>query len=216
MIEYLLKHPDKIYIPLIQHVELVLITLVISILFAVVLTIIAVRFKTVGYVLNQVFSIIYSIPSLALFALLIPVTGLGRTSAVIVLVAYNQYLLLRNFLTGLNEVDPALREAAVGIGMTQMQLLWKVQVPLAKRALFAGIRLAVVSTIGIGTIASSINAGGLGDLLFDGLRTMNAAKILWGSILSAGLAILVDTVLKLIEEHTGSTWETVSERKGGR
>lgn len=103
----------------------------------------------------------------------------------------------------------------MGIGMTQMQLLWKVQVPLAKRALFAGIRLAVVSTIGIGTIASSINAGGLGDLLFDGLRTMNVAKILWGSILSAGLAILVDAVLKLIEEHTGNTWETASERKGG-
>lgn len=203
MIAYLMKHPEKIYTPLIQHIELVLITLVISVILAGVLTILSVKWKLAGKILLQVFSVIYSIPSLALFALLIPITGLGRVSAVIVLVAYNQYLLLRNFITGLNEVDPAIREAATGIGMTPMQVLRQVQIPLAKSALFAGVRLAVVSTIGIGTIASSINAGGLGDLLFDGLRTMNIAKILWGSVLSAGLAIAVNGLLKLVENHSG-------------
>ena len=126
-------------------------------------------------------------------------TGLGRTTAVVVLTAYNQYLLLRNFITGLNEVDPAVREAAAGIGLTRMQMLLKVQVPLAKKAILAGIRLAVVSTTGIGTIAASINAGGLGTLLFDGLRTMNTVKILWGSLLSAALAILLNAMLKLAE-----------------
>ena len=84
--------------------------------------------------------------------------------------------------------------------MTWLQVLTRVQIPLAKRALFAGIRLSVVSTIGIGTIAASINAGGLGILLFEGLRTMNIPKILWGSVLSAGLAVLLNTVLKKIEE----------------
>lgn len=203
MLEYVQRHPEKIFDPLLQHIRLTLIVLVISVLLATVFTIICVKWKPVGYVLNQIFSIIYSIPSLALFSLLIPVTGLGTTSAVIVLVAYNQYLLLRNFLTGLNEVDPGVREAARGIGMTPMQVLWKIQVPLAQQAIFAGIRLAVVSTVGIGTIASAINAGGLGDLLFDGLRTMNPVKIWWGVILSAGLAILLNFLLKLVENHCG-------------
>ena len=169
---------------------------------AAALTIPAMKWRRFGDALMNLFSVIYSIPSLALFALLIPVTGLGKTSAIIVLVLYNQYLLLRNFLTGLREVDPAIVEAARGIGMSDWQVLTKVQVPLAKSALFAGIRLAVISTIGIGTIASAINAGGLGDLLFDGLRTMNTVKILWGSLLTAGLAILLNGLLKMAERKT--------------
>ena len=199
MIQYLMKHPEKIYVPLLEHIWLVLTTLVISVALAALLTVLAMRYQKLGNALMNLFSVLYSVPSLALFALLIPVTGLGRRTAIIVLVVYNQYLLLRNFITGLNEVDSAVREAAVGIGMTRMQVLTRVQVPLAKKALLAGIRLAVVSTIGIGTIAASINAGGLGDLLFDGLRTMNTVKILWGSILSAALAILLNTLLKMAE-----------------
>ncbi len=203
MIQFLLRHPEKLYVPLIEHIELVLLTLLISVAIASVLTVLSVRFASLGYVLNQLFSVIYSIPSLALFSLLIPVSGLGRTSAVIVLTAYNQYLLLRSFTTGLNEVDPNVREAARGIGMTEMQVLFRIQIPLAKSALFAGLRLAAVSTIGIGTIASAINAGGLGDLLFDGLRTMNTAKILWGSLLSASLALSVNGILKAAERQSG-------------
>lgn len=201
MIDYLMSHPDKILTPLLQHIQLVLITLIFSLVIAAVFTILSIRIPGIGVVLNQIFAVIYSIPSLALFSLMIPITGLGRTTAVIVLVAYNQYLLLRNFLTGLQEVDPAVVEAARGIGMAPMQVLWKIQVPLAKASLFAGIRLAVVSTIGIGTIASAINAGGLGDLLFDGLRTMNEVKILWGSLLSAVLALGINGIMKAVENH---------------
>lgn len=188
-------------LPLFTHVKLVLITLCVSVLLAVVLTIFCVRWKRSGDVILHLFSMIYSVPSLALFALLIPVTGLGTISAVTVLTLYNQYLLLRNFLTGIREVEPPVVEAAKGIGMSDMQMLWRIQIPLAKKAIFAGIRLAVVSTIGIGTIASCINAGGLGDLLFDGLRAMNVAKILWGSVLSAGLAILVNAGLGEVEKR---------------
>ena len=211
MIEYLKSHPDKIIGPFVEHIELVLVTLVISVAVAVILTMLCVRFEKLGYILLQIFSVVYSIPSLALFALLIPITGLGFKTAVIVLVLYNQYLLLRNFLVGIGEVDPAVTEAAKGIGMKPMQVLWKIQVPLARKALFAGIRLAVISTIGIGTIASSINAGGLGDLLFDGLRTMNTVKILWGSILSAGLAIGINALLKYISDRDSS--QTGHERE---
>lgn len=200
MIDFLLSHPEKVITPLLEHISLTAITLAFSVLLASALTVLAVVMPVIGNMLTVVFSVVYSIPSLALFALMIPLTGLGRTTAVIVLCAYNQYLLLGNFLTGLNEVDPGVREAAKGIGMTAMQELFLVQIPLARKALFAGIRLAMVSTIGIGTIAAAIHAGGLGTLLFDGLRTMNTAKILWGSLLSAVLAVSANGLLKLAEK----------------
>ncbi len=201
MIEYITKHPDKVLGPLTEHMQLVLITLAISLVIASFLTVLAMRSEKVSDVLNNVFSLVYSMPSLALFALLIPITGLGRTSAITVLTLYNQYLLLRNFTTGLREVDPVACEAAKGIGMTDMQILTRIRIPLARKAIFTGIRLAIVSTVGIATIAASINAGGLGILLFEGLRTMNIPKILWGSVLSAGMAVLLNTLLKTIEER---------------
>jgi len=204
VIDYLYRHPERIWDPFFQHITLVLTVLALSVAIAAALTVLSVKKPALGRGLNHLFSVIYSIPSLALFAVLIPVTGLGTRTAVIVLTAYNQYLLLRNFLTGLDEVDPAVIEAAFGMGMTDMQTLWRIRIPLARRALFAGVRLAVVSTIGIGTIAASINAGGLGTLLFDGLRTMNVAKILWGSLLSAGLAIAINGLLKLAENRIAS------------
>lgn len=201
MIEYFKRHPEKVIGPLTEHIWLVLVTLVISLVIASILTVIAMRSEKVSDLLNNFFSLVYSIPSLALFALLIPITGLGRTSAVIVLTLYNQYLLLRNFTTGLREADPVACEAAKGIGMTDMQILTRIRIPLARKAIFAGIRLAIVSTVGIATIAASINAGGLGILLFEGLRTMNIPKILWGSVLSAGMAVLLNAALKMIEER---------------
>ena len=200
MIEYLKRHPEKVIGPLTEHIWLVLVTLIISLAIASFLTVIAMRSEKVSDLLNNFFSLVYSMPSLALFALLIPITGLGRTSAVIVLTLYNQYLLLRNFTTGLREADPVACEAAKGIGMTDMQILTRIRIPLARKAIFAGIRLAIVSTVGIATIAASINAGGLGILLFEGLRTMNIPKILWGSVLSAGMAVLLNAVLKMVEE----------------
>lgn len=199
MIDFLLSHPEKVITPLLEHISLTAVTLVLSVLLASALTVLAVVMPVIGKIFTVFFSVVYSIPSLALFALMIPLTGLGRTTAVIVLCVYNQYLLLGNFLTGLNEVDPGVREAAKGIGMTVLQELLLVQIPLARKALFAGIRLAMVSTIGIGTIAAAINAGGLGTLLFDGLRTMNTAKILWGSLLSALMAVSANSLLKLAE-----------------
>lgn len=200
MIEYAIKYGDKLGKSLAEHVEMVLIALLLSVILAALLTIMAMASGAAGKVLTQFFSAVYSVPSLAMFAIMMPVTGLGRTTAVIVLVLYNQYLLLRNFITGLNEVDPAIVEAATGMGMTNSQVLFRVRLPLSKKALFVGVRLAVVSTIGIATIAACINAGGLGWILFDGLRTMNYNKIIWGSILSAGLAIVTNALLVFAEK----------------
>ena len=200
MYDFLKNHPEKIAGPLLGHVEIVVITLLISLAAASLFTVIGMKSDRIAAALKHIFSVIYSIPSLALFALLIPVTGLGKVTAITVLTLYNQYLLLGNFLPGLREADPQACEVAKGIGMTDMQVLTMVRLPLAKKAIVAGIRLAVVSTIGIGTIAAAINAGGLGILLLDGLRTIHTAKILWGSLLSAAMAILINTLLKKLED----------------
>ena len=201
MIEYALKYPEKLYGALGQHLMLVAVTLVLSLILAAALTVCAMYFKTVSNGLIHLFSVIYSIPSLAMFAMLIPVTGLGTKTALIVLTLYNQYLLLRNFTAGLNGVESAVIEAAAGRGMTTMQILLKIRLPLAKRSVFTGIRLAIVSTTGIATIAATINAGGLGTILFDGLRTLNVVKILWGTVLSAGLAIVLNAGLERVERR---------------
>ena len=199
MIEYISRYYDRLLQAALEHLELAAMTLVISLILAAGLTLLCSNSKTVSRILVNVLSMVYSIPSLAMFALLIPLTGLGKTTAVIVLVIYNQYLLLRNILAGLDEVDKGIVEAATGMGMTKLQILVKIKLPLARQAILAGVRIAAVSTVGIATIAASINAGGLGTILFDGLRTMNTAKILWGSLLSAVLAVGLDGFLRLAE-----------------
>ncbi|MBB6451589.1 osmoprotectant transport system permease protein [Salirhabdus euzebyi] len=200
MIEYAMNYPDKLIDPLLEHIQMLVITLILSLILASALTIISTYSSVFSKTLVYIFSVVYSIPSLALFALLIPITGLGQTTAIIVLVVYNQYLLLRNFIEGLNEVDSSIVEAATGMGMNKMQLLLKIKVPLSRKAIFTGVRLSVVSTIGIATIAAFINAGGLGSILNDGLRTVNTVKILWGSFLAAGLAIFTNGLLSKVEE----------------
>lgn len=200
MIDYLLRYPDKLLKAFAEHIEIVLITLIISIILAALLTILAAYSKVASALLVTIFSMVYSIPSLALFAILVPLTGLGKTTAIIVLVLYNQYILLRNTLDGLNNVDASIIEAATGMGMNKSQLLFEVKLPLVIKPIFAGIHLAVVSTIGIATIAASINAGGIGSVLLDGLRTVNTAKILWGTLLAAGLAIVVNGLFNVMEK----------------
>lgn len=200
MIDYLLKYPDKLLKAFVGHIEIVLITLVISIILSALLTILAAYSKIASKLLVNIFAMIYSIPSLALFAILVPITGLGKVTAIIVLVLYNQYILLRNTIDGLNNVDASIVEAATGMGMSKSQILFQIKLPLVTKPIFAGIHLAVVSTIGIATIAASINAGGIGSVLLDGLRTVNTAKILWGTLMSAGLAIVVNAILNVIEK----------------
>lgn len=201
MIDYLLRYHSKLLKAFVEHIEIVFITLVISIILASILTFVMVYSKILSKVLINIFAMVYSIPSLALFSILVPLTGLGKDTAIIVLVLYNQYLLLRSTMDGLNNVEPSIIEAATGMGMSKSQILFQVRLPLATKSIFSGIHLAVVSTIGIATIAASINAGGIGSILLDGLRTLNTAKILWGTLMSAGLAIAVNGLLNIVEKR---------------
>lgn len=199
MFSYWGRYHEKFLTALWQHLGIVLETLVISLLLAAVITVLARKSERVSNWIVRIFSGVYSIPSLALFAILIPVTGLGRTTTILVLVVYNQFLLLRNIFSGLSGVDRNLLEAATGMGMSDRQVLTRVQLPLAMPMVIAGIRLATVSTIGIATIAATINAGGLGTILFDGLRTNNIYKLVGGTLLCALIAILSNALLKWLE-----------------
>lgn len=198
-LDYWASHVDDFGEALLEHFALVGMVLLWSLALAAVLTLAVMRSRRAEHISVQLLSAVYSIPSLALFSLLIPVTGLGATTAVLVMVAYNQYLLLRNVLEGLDGIDPDIVEAAVGMGMSPWQVLYRVKLPLAAPMILAGIRLAAISTIGIATIAATINAGGLGTILFSGLRTMNQYKIVGGTLLCALVAVVADRLLKLVE-----------------
>lgn len=184
-----------------QHLQLTLVVVGISVMIAVPLGVLAVRVKALQGPILSILGVIYTIPSLSLFVLLIPLFGLGFTPAVVALVAYAQLMLVRNWVVGLNSLDPAVMEAARGMGMSSWQRFWQVEFPLALPMLLAGIRLAALSAIGIGTIAAYINAGGLGTLLFEGVITANYQKILAGSIAVSVLAIGVNTLLRLLEHQ---------------
>lgn len=199
MIDYWTRYSDRLIDATMQHIQIVGIVLLLSIFIAASVIVLFARFPKLLNGSIYFFSVIYSVPSMALFALLIPLTGLGRTTAIVVLVIYCQYILLRSFNTALLEVDPLMIETATGMGMTPQQVFVKIQLPLASKGILAGIKVAAISTIGITTIAATINAGGLGTILFDGLRTSSLVKLAWGTLLTAGLCLLVNLMLYLVE-----------------
>ncbi|MCR5792350.1 MAG: ABC transporter permease [Lachnospiraceae bacterium] len=202
MFPYFIEHSDQLMEAFWEHLEIVIVTMAISLFLATVISYLLLKSERATNLVVQVFGAIYSVPSMALFALLIPLLGLGNSTAIPVLVAYNQYLLIRNIMTGMQNVDKNLLEAGTGMGMSHFQLVTRVQIPLAMPSIVAGIRLAIISTTGIAVIAATINAGGLGKILLSGLRTMNIYKISWGTILSVVIALVADLVLKRLERLT--------------
>ena len=200
-VDYLISHADLFAEATLEHAGLVLVTLAIAIVVAAAITLACLRSRRAGSLAVELLGAFYSIPSIALFALLIPLTGLGSTSAVIVMVAYCQFILVRNALEGLQGVSPAILEAARGMGMSEMQIMLRVRLPLAAPAIVAGIRMAAISCTGIATVAATINAGGLGAVLFSGLRTLNVPKILGGTLCCALLALGIDALLRLVERR---------------
>ena len=146
--------------------------------------------------------VLYTIPTLALLSFLIPTLGIGREPAILVLAAYAQLALVRNISTALRGVDPALLEAARGMGMTGFQVLRKVRLPLAAPILLAGVRIAAVSIISLASVTAWVNAGGLGTLLFDGITRDYPSMILAGTIAIVGIALAVDVIFRLLERLT--------------
>ena len=145
--------------------------------------------------------VMYSIPSLALFALLVPFTGLSITTAEIGLVSYTLLILVRNIVGGIRSVPPDVREAAVGMGYSQWQLLWQIELPLGLAVIIAGVRVALVTTIGLVTVTGVIGQGGLGALILQGIQQFFATPLVIGAVLSIALAVILDGVLVAIQRR---------------
>jgi osmoprotectant transport system permease protein len=149
-------------------------------------------------------NIMQTVPSLALFGFLIPVKvigGIGPRTAIVALTLYALLPILRNTMTGILAVDPAVRESAVAMGMTSRELLWQVELPLAARTILAGIRVATVTTVGTATIGGFISAGGLGTLIYRGLQSIDTGLLLAGAVPAALLALIADGGLGWIERR---------------
>ena len=148
-------------------------------------------------------NVMQTVPSLALFGFLIPLPflgGIGQHTAIVALVLYALLPILRNTLTGILGVDPAVRESAVAMGMTGPQLLWEVELPLATRTILAGLRIATVTTIGTATIAAAIGGGGLGVFIFRGLASVDTTLLLAGAVPAALIAVAADRGLEWVED----------------
>src|ERR1051325_26844 len=139
--------------------------------------------------------VLYSIPSLALFSLLVPFTGLSITTAEIGLVSYTLLILVRNIVGGIRSVPPEVRESAIGMGYSRSQLLWRIELPLALAIIIAGVRVALVTTIGLVTVTGVIGQGGLGSLILLGIQQFFATPLVIGAVLSILLAIIIDGLL---------------------
>jgi osmoprotectant transport system permease protein len=193
---YLFAHFARVADLLGQHVVLVGVALIVALVIAVPLGVLATRNTRAGAVILGVTGVIYTIPSLALLAVLVTALGLGQTTAIVALVAYAQMILVRGVVAGLRGVDVALIDAARGIGFTPRQTLLRVEFPAALPVMLGGVRVATVSLVALATVAAWINAGGLGVLLFEGISTNNPDKIVAGALAAAALAIVADVALR--------------------
>jgi osmoprotectant transport system permease protein len=199
---YLAAHPALVLMRLGQHVVLVAVSLALALAIAFPLGVLAARRPRAGAVILGMTGAIYTIPSLALLALLIIPLGLGTATAIVALVAYAQMILVRGIVAGLRGVDPALVDAARGLGLTASQTLLRIELPAAMPVILGGVRIAAVTLVALATIAAWIDAGGLGVLLFEGIHTDDAQKIFAGSLVAAALAIAVDVTLRAAERAT--------------
>jgi osmoprotectant transport system permease protein len=181
-----------------EHVELTALSVVFGLLISFPLAILAYRHRRFQAPIASVASLIYTIPSLALISLLVTVTGFSYATVVIPLTSYTLLILIRNIVAGLEAVPEDARDAARGMGFSERQLLWRVEIPLAMPVIIAGIRIATISTIGLITIAALIGRGGFGEFILDGLTELFWTPLLLGVVLSVALALLADLVLILV------------------
>ncbi|SHN84417.1 ABC transporter permease [Desulfitobacterium chlororespirans] len=196
-----MRWPDLIS-ALLQHIELVLISMLIAISIGVPLGILITRVKALEGPVLGVAGILQTIPGLALLGFMIPLFGIGIKTAVAALFLYSLLPIIRNTFTGIKDVDKATIEAAKGMGMTDWQILVKVQLPLALSVMMAGIRTATVINVGTATLAAFIGAGGLGDFIFIGISRNLDALVLIGAFPAALLALLLDWLLGRLEKAT--------------
>jgi osmoprotectant transport system permease protein len=193
------RHGDDIAAALREHVELTAVAVGIGLAISMPLAVACYRWRRLYAPVLAVTGVIYTIPSLALFVMLIPWTGLSRTTAQIGLVGYTLLILVRNTVTGLDAVPAEVREAARGMGFSPTRQLLRVELPLAVPSIVAGVRIATVTTIGLVTVTALIGQGGLGALILDGLTRFFRTPVVVGAVLSVALALVADLALVLVQ-----------------
>jgi osmoprotectant transport system permease protein len=204
LFQFLMQNRGEIFELTLEHLWLVGISTVIAAAVGIPLGVMIARWPAWNKPVLAVANIVQTIPSLALFGFLLPVPWLGDRAerlAILALTFYSLLPLIRNTYTGIRGVDPAVVEAARAMGLTEGQLLWQVQLPLASSVILSGLRIAIVISVGVATIAAAIGAGGLGELIFRGLAMVNNQLILAGAIPAALLALLADFGLGWLESR---------------
>jgi len=187
-----------------EHVFLVFVSIALAVAIGVPVGILMTRRPRMGKPILAFANIVQTIPSLALFGFLIPIPyigGIGTRTAILALLLYSLLPIIRNTFAGISGVEPAVREAARGMGMTNSQILWQVEIPLSLGVIFAGVRVATVIAVGVATIAAAIGAGGLGMFIFRGTSMLDYRVILAGAIPAALIALAADFGMSTLEKH---------------
>ena len=198
--QFVSQQSDKLWSQTWAHIGLTMISLILSIIIAVPIGILIARKQKLSGIILGIAGVLQTIPSIALLGVMIPFLGIGPKPAILALFLYALLPILRNTYTGITEVNPAVVDAARGMGMNKWQILTKVELPLAFPVLMAGIRTATVINVGVATLAAYIAAGGLGEFIFGGIALNNSNMILAGAIPAALLAILLDFLLSLLQK----------------
>jgi osmoprotectant transport system permease protein len=193
--EYLTSRKGELAEALGQHALITAASVLLAVAVAVPLALAARRWGWLEQLVLGASTVVYTVPSLALFSLLLPFTGLSASTVVLGLVLYSLTVLVRAFVAGLAAVPPEVIDAARGMGYGPARLLWQVRFPLALPSMMAGVRVAAVSTVALTTVGAIIGYGGLGDLIYDGLRSLFRAQVLTASVLCVLLALVVDLLL---------------------
>jgi osmoprotectant transport system permease protein len=202
-VTYLVTNAPEVLRLLVQHMTIVFGGLILSIIVGVPIGVLISRVRVLELPVMTAAGLLYITPSLALFAALIPITGLGKTTAIAAQVVYSLLVITRNTVTGLRSVPAPEQEAARGLGLSGLQRLWMVEIPSALPIIVGGIRVAAVMGVGIASIAAYVGAGGLGSLVFRGIATVDGSLILAGVLPITALALSIDYSLRFIEVRLG-------------
>jgi osmoprotectant transport system permease protein len=197
--DWVFDHLDDIWEKVVEHLVLTGIALGVGLAISLALSIVALRWRRTYAPITWTTGALYTIPSLALFAFFVPITGFTILTAEIGLVSYTLLILIRNIVAGIDGVDPAIREAALGMGYGRRRLFLEIELPLALPVIIAGLRIAAVTTIGLVTVTALIGQGGVGFFILRGLNRFFSTEIVLGTSLSVLLAVVVDVALLLVE-----------------
>ena len=198
-LDWLINNPDIVWAATLEHMRMSLLAVGIALPLAIIFSIASVLISSLRQPVLWIVGTLYTIPSLAMLAFLIPSQGLGLRPTLILLVMYAQVFLVRNMVTGMAGVDKSTIEAAYGVGMNTWQTLVRVWIPMALPVILAGVRIALTTVIGLAVLGGWAAAGGLGEILFMGISSNNPERVMAGVVAIVALALIVDAIMRALE-----------------